>query len=253
VISDPLLLWLGATLLWAVATWRKDVSIVDPWWSMGFLAVTLRGTLATGLTPSKALLCVVVGAWALRLWGYLLLRSRGKPEDARYTAFRVKYGADRYWWVSYFQVFLLQATLVWLVSAPLRVAASAAGPDPVSGTDVLAAIVATGGLVFEAVADQQLAAWKARPNRGDVMDSGLWRYSRHPNYFGETVTTWGLWMFTWDVPGSWWTVYAPALMTFLLLRVSGVALLDKHMSARKPAYVEYIRRTPAFIPGRPKP
>jgi steroid 5-alpha reductase family enzyme len=240
-------------LLWGWSLVRRDASVVDPWWSIGFLLVTLNTVRLSGFGPGKALLVGVVALWALRLWGYLIWRARGKPEDARYTAFRQRFGPDRYGWVSLFQVFLLQGTLVLLVSAPLQAAAAAASDDPVHPLDLVGAALALFGAGYEAVADAQLAAWKRRPDRGEVMDQGLWRTSRHPNYFGEILVAWGFWCFAASEPAALGVLYAPVLMTWLLVRVSGVAMLDAHMAARKPAYRAYMERTPALVPGRPRP
>ena len=244
--------------LWAVSVFLRDASIVDPWWSAGFFLVTAHTVARTGLTPGKALLLVLVGAWALRLWGYLLLRSRGKPEDPRYAAFRQKYGPERYWWISFFQVFLLQGVLVVLISVPLQLAGAAAAPDPVSLTDLAGLALFATGLVVEVVADAQLSSYRRARARGGpgapgpVLDTGLWRYSRHPNYFGEALLWWGFFLCAVDEPSGWATVLAPALMTFLLVRVSGVAMLDAHMAATRPEYVDYVRRTSAFVPRPPR-
>ena len=246
------------TALWAVSVVRKDASLVDPWWSMAFLFVLAHSALRTGLTPGKALLLAAVAAWALRLWGYLLLRSRGKPEDPRYAAFRAKYGAERYWWFSFFQVVLLQGALVVVISAPLQLAGAAPAPDPVSATDLLGLALFAAGYAMEVVADAQLARYRmARAAGGPlapgpVLDTGLWRFSRHPNYFGEALLWWGFWLFALDAPWGWATVFAPALMTFLLVKVSGVALLDAHMARRRPEYAEYMRRTSGFLPLPPR-
>ncbi len=246
------------TALWIVSVFRKDASIVDPWWSIGFLLVTAHTAFRTGLTPGKTLLLVLVGAWALRLWLHLLSRSRGKAEDPRYAAFRRKYGADRYWWVSFFQVFLLQGVLVVLISAPLQLAAAARGPDPVSLTDLTGLALFATGFVIEAVADAQLQTFRASRDRGGpsapgpVLDTGLWRFSRHPNYFGEAVLWWGFFLCALDQPAGWATFLAPALMTFLLVKVSGVAMLDAHLAATRPEYADYIRRTSGFVPRPPK-
>ncbi|GDX82817.1 hypothetical protein LBMAG42_46280 [Deltaproteobacteria bacterium] len=237
------------TTLWVWSVFKRDVSVVDPWWSIGFLLVTANSARLAGAGAGRWLVLAVVAAWSLRLWLYLLARSRGKPEDARYTAFRLRYGAERYWWLSYFQVFLLQGALVLLVSAPLQYAASAPGPDPIGVLDVIGAALALFGAGYEAVADAQLAAWKRRPGRGEVLEEGLWRTSRHPNYFGEVLVAWGFWLFCADQPLGLLFVFAPLLMTFLLVRVSGVAMLDEHMARRKPAYRDYMRRTPALIPA----
>lgn len=253
IVQNALLVLALVTALWAWSVLRRDASVIDPWWSMGFLLVTVSTVASTGLTPGKALLLGVVGAWALRLWVYLLRRSRGKPEDPRYAAFRRRYGPERYWWVSFFQVFLLQGTLVLVISAPLQLAAAAPGPDPIGVLDIAAAALALFGAGYEAVADAQLAAWKRRPDRGEVMDEGLWRTSRHPNYFGEVLVAWGFWLFAVGERGGGVVIFAPALMTWLLVRVSGVAMLDAQMAARGPAYRAYMARTPSLIPGRPRP
>ncbi len=244
--------------LWTVSVFVKDASIVDPWWSIGFLLVTAHTVARTGLTPGKTLLLVMVGAWAVRLWLYLLSRSRGKPEDPRYASFRRKYGAERYWWVSFFQVFLLQGLLVVLISAPLQLAGAAGRPDPVSLLDLLGLGLFAAGLAIEVVADAQLASYRRAKARGGagapgpVLETGLWRFSRHPNYFGEALLWWGFFLCALDVPWGWATFPAPALMTFLLVKVSGVAMLDAHMAATRPEYADYVRRTSAFLPWPPR-
>ncbi len=240
--------------LWVVSVVRRDVSIVDPWWSMGFLFVALHTVWRTGLTPAKTLLLLAVGAWAVRLWWHLVSRSRGKPEDPRYAAFRARFGAHRYWWVSLFQVFLLQGALILIISAPIQLAAAATGSGEISVWEVIGLHVFAFGFVFEAMADAQLQRFRDDPgSKGRVLDTGLWRYSRHPNYFGEAVLTWGFFCFALAHPWGWATAVAPALMTFLLLRVSGVTLLDAHLEKSRPGYAEYIRRTSGFVPRPPRP
>lgn len=246
------------TVVWGASVLLRDASIVDPFWSVGFLLVTAHTVAHTGVTPGKTLLLAMVGAWAIRLFLYLLLRGRGRPEDPRYAAFRRRYGPERYWWFSFFQVFLLQSLLVVLISAPLQLAGAAAKPDAVSLADLLGLGLFAAGLAIEAAADGQLAAFRSdraaagatAPRR--VLDTGLWRYSRHPNYFGEALLWWGLWVVSLDTPMGWATVFSPAMMTFLLVKVSGVAMLDAHMAATRPEYAEYVRRTSAFVPRRPR-
>ena len=239
------------TALWLVSVFRRDASLIDPWWSISFLLVTVHTALATGLTPGKWLLLGMVATWALRLWLHLLLRSRGKPEDPRYAAFRQRYGAARYWWVSYFQVFLLQGALALFISAPLQLAASAAGA--ITPLAIAGLVVFGVGLTFEIVADAQLQAFRDDPSkRGKVLDTGLWRYSRHPNYFGEALLWWGFWLTALGLPLGLFTVLAPALMTFLLLKVSGVAMLDEHLSRTRPGFADYMRRTSGFLPRPPR-
>ena len=240
-------------VLWVISLVRRDASIVDPWWSMAFLLVTGHTASSTGLTPAKTLLLLMVAVWAIRLWLHLLLRSRGKPEDPRYAAFRQRYGPARYWWISFFQVFVLQGCLVVLISAPLQLAAAARPPDPVTMTHLAALLVFTIGLVVEVVADAQLQAFRGDPARcGRVLDTGLWRFSRHPNYFGEAVLWWGLWLYGVGQPYGWASIVAPLGMTFLLVRVSGVAMLDAHLGATKPGYSDYVQRTSAFILRPPR-
>lgn len=238
-------------LLWIVSVIRRDASIIDPWWSIGFLLITANTVFHTGVTPGKIVLVTLVGIWAIRLWVHLLVRSIGKPEDVRYTAFRQKYGPDRYWWFSFFQVFLLQGTLVMIVSAPLQLAASVMGPDDVSGLDIAGASLFLIGFVFEAVGDWQLTKFRRDPSRkGQVLDTGLWGLTRHPNYFGDSVIWWGFWFCTLDrgLEGIA-TIYAPALMTFLLVRVSGVRMLDAQLARTRAGYADYMKRTPGFFPG----
>ena len=247
IIQNAILVAALMSALWVVSVIRRDASIVDPWWSIAFLVVTTNTVLATGFTPAKVLLLAMVAVWAIRLWLHLLLRSRGRPEDPRYAAFRQRYGPDRYWWVSFFQVFMLQGVLALIISSPLQLAASAAPPDPVGAATVLGLLVFLAGFGIEAVADYQLQRFRSERTGGRVLDTGLWGRSRHPNYFGEALLWWGFWLCAVDEPYGWLTVYAPALMTFLLVRVSGVALLDAHLADR-PGYADYMKRTPGFVP-----
>ncbi len=243
--------WIAVTALWAVSVRLKDVSIVDIFWGPGFgLAATAYAWVGGGDPGRVILIVALTWIWGLRLGLHLLRRNWGRGEDPRYQAFRRQYGPERYWWFSYFQVFLLQGLLIVLVSAPLVWAATQ--PAPLGVWDVIGAAVWAIGFGFEAIGDAQLAAFKADPaHRGQVMDRGLWRYTRHPNYFGNACLWWGLWLIACATPWGWITLPAPLLMTWLLLRVSGVALLEKNMETR-PGYVEYVARTSAFIPWPPR-
>lgn len=241
------------SVLWLASVRLRDVSIVDPWWSLLFLFVGWNTAVQTGLTLDKALLLLLVSAWALRLFVHLWLRARGKPEDPRYAAFRQRYGAKRYWWFSFFQVFLLQGVLALLISAPLQVALAVSDTDAPSWSDLAGTTLFAVGFAIEAVADTQLQRFRSDVSRrGTVLDSGLWAWSRHPNYFGEALLWWGLWLHAIDQPWGWATVLAPALLTFLLVRVSGVAMLDDLLRRTKPGYAEYLARTSAFVPWPPK-
>lgn len=238
--------------LWVVSVRLRDASIVDPWWSMLSLAVTVNTALRTGLGLRKWVLLAAVALWAVRLFVHLLVRSFGKPEDPRYAAFRRRFGVERYWWVSFFQVFVLQGALALVVSAPLQVAAAAPATGPFRWTDALGLALVAVGFLFEAVADAQLQRFRNDPSkRGRVLDTGLWSLTRHPNYFGEAVLAWGFGCFSVGEPLGLVALLGPALMTYLLVRVSGVSMLDEHLLATKPGYADYVARTPAFVPRWP--
>ena len=239
------------TGLWLVSLRLKDSSIVDIFWSLGFILVAAIYAALTpdGLRERKILMLVMVTAWGLRLSLHLYRRNRGRPEDYRYAAWRTQYGAA--WPIrSLFQVFWLQAILLWIVSAPLLAAQGSSAP--LGLLDAVGFVGWCVGLAFEAVGDYQLARFKADPaNKGRVLDTGLWRYTRHPNYFGDAVVWWGIYLVALSA-GGWWSIYGPALMTYLLVRVSGVAMLERDLKQKKPEYAEYIRRTSAFVPMPPK-
>jgi steroid 5-alpha reductase family enzyme len=241
--------WLSAVALlvlmvggWVVSLVLRDVSIVDVMWGPAF-AVVAWIALAVEGGSRCALMALLVTVWGLRLGGHLLARKRReRREDPRYGAWRARHGA-RFPLVSLVTVFLLQGALVWVVSLPVQAA---------SGT--LSALVWVGvavwavGVLFEAIGDRQLAAFKADPaNRGRIMDRGLWRFTRHPNYFGDFLVWWGLYL----VAGAWWTAVGPLVMTALLTRVSGKDHLERTMGAR-PGYADYVRRTSGFVPLPPR-
>jgi steroid 5-alpha reductase family enzyme len=244
----PWLLGLGL-IGWAVATARRNVGLVDIVWPLFFLLAALLLARAIVLDERGMLVLAIVSLWALRLAGYLARRNWNAPEDHRYQAIRRR-NEPGFVWKSVYLVFGLQAVLAWLVAAPL--AAALQGQAPLGMFDVAGAALALFGLAFEAVADAQLARFKADPTQaGRVLDQGLWRYTRHPNYFGEFCLWWGLYLVA-AAAGGTWTIFSPLLMTLLLLRVSGVALLEKDIAERRPAYRDYIARTNAFFPGPPR-
>lgn len=252
LLPNALLVLAIVSALWVVSVKLRDASIVDPWWSILFLAVTARTALATPLGPRKLALLALVALWALRLFAHLFVRSLGKPEDPRYAAFRVQFGAHRYWWVSFFQVFLLQGALALVVSAPLVYAASRPAHEPFRPLDAVGLALFVAGFAFEAVADRQLQRFRDDPeSRGRVLDTGLFAYTRHPNYFGEAMLWWGFGCFATTSALGALTWVGPLLMTFLLVRVSGVTMLDAHLTKTRPGYAAYVARTPGFFP-RPK-
>jgi steroid 5-alpha reductase family enzyme len=240
-------------LLWRVSLARADASIVDIAWGPGFAAIAVVAALVgDGVPQRRWLVAALTSLWGLRLGAYLAWRNRGKGEDWRYRAMRARHG-DAFRWKSAYLVFGLQGALMWLVSLPLQVAAAAAKPVALGALDVAGVALFGLGFGFEAVGDWQLARFKADPaNAGRVMERGLWRYTRHPNYFGDACVWWGLWLVAAATPSGWLTVLSPALMTFLLLRVSGVALLERGLARRRPEYADYVRRTSAFLPLPPR-
>ncbi|MCH9682715.1 MAG: DUF1295 domain-containing protein, partial [Deltaproteobacteria bacterium] len=228
------------------------VSIVDPIWGTTFIAAGWWYFVRTpgGDPGRKLLLMILVTVWGLRLTIYLLWRSRGEPEDPRYQAFRKHYGAERYWWFSFFQVFVLQGTLSWLIGAPLL--AAQAGGGPVGWLDAVAVAVWVVGFAFEAGGDLQLARFRARrrgPN--ELLTTGFWRYTRHPNYFGDAACWWAYGLLS-IAAGGWVAALGAVMMTALIIKVSGVALLERTLSTAKPGYAEYVRKTSAFLPWPPR-
>ncbi len=244
--------------LWAVSVRISDVSIVDPVWGPAFAVVALACLIAgdasrgAGGEGRRWLLLVLTAVWGLRLGGYLLVRKLGDPgEDRRYTKMRERRSEASFALYSLGTVFLLQGLLVLIVSLPLQVAAERrTGLGWLAWIGVLVWVV---GVFFEAVGDEQMRRFKARPDTGgQVMDRGLWRYTRHPNYFGDFCVWWGLWIVALGAGGTWWTVVGPLVMSFLLIKGSGAALLEKDISERRPQYREYIERTSGFIPRPPR-
>lgn len=239
--------------LWLVSLWKRDASIVDPFWGLGFVVVAWATWWQAEQPLGMPLVLVVVASlWGVRLALFLLWRNHGKGEDFRYRAMR-DYHGGRFAWVSLFTVFGLQAFILWFVSFPLQWGIAARQPTFVSPW---LAYVGVGlwavGFFFESVGDWQLAQFKRSPDqRGKVLDTGLWRYTRHPNYFGDCCVWWGFFLMAAD-GGGWFTIASPLAMTFLLLKVSGVALLEKSIGERRPEYAAYIQRTNAFFPGPPR-
>ena len=240
-----------ALCIWLASLVQRDVSLVDRAWSLliAVPAVAYAWVLPPGSDTRFTVMAVVLVVWAARLAIYVTWRNWGHGEDRRYQAIRAR-NQPNFALKSFYLIFVLQAVLAWLVSAPFL--AALARPSPWSPLDLIGATIAVFGLVFEAIGDQQLASFKADPvHRGKVMDRGLWRYTRHPNYFGECCVWWGLFFLALSA-GGWWSIVSPLVMTGLLLKVSGVALLEKDIGERRPEYRDYVRRTNAFIPGRPK-
>jgi steroid 5-alpha reductase family enzyme len=254
IYFQALLFILGImSFLWIISIIIKNASIVDLFWGFGFVLTNVFCFISTeGFGPRKIIMLILVTVWGLRLSGYLAWRNIGKGEDYRYRQFRSKYGEERYWWISFFQTFLLQGVLMWLISAPL-LGAQYYGPEKGLGIlDYAGIALWITGFIFETGGDYQLARFKADlSNKGKVLSSGLWRYTRHPNYFGDSAIWWGYGLIC-LAAGSILPVLGSILMTALIIKVSGVALLESNLIEKKPEYREYIESTSTFFPWFPK-
>ncbi|MDH3441226.1 MAG: DUF1295 domain-containing protein [Gammaproteobacteria bacterium] len=233
---------------WLVSLAIRNVSIVDSMWSLMFLIATCVYALIGDAGPRSTLIVLLVTLWSLRLAGYITWRNWGEGEDYRYQRIREN-NSPNFEFKSLYIVFGLQGALAWLISLPLMAAITST--TPLSFLDAAAVILWVIGFVFESLGDLQLAQFKANPdNRGKVLRSGLWKLTRHPNYFGDFCIWWGFYLFALSA-GAWWSIVAPLLMTALLLKVSGVAMLEKDIGERRPEYADYIASTNAFFPGPP--
>lgn len=238
---------------WLISLRYRNVSIVDSLWGLGFVMVAWITFFASeGFIGRKTLIAILVTIWGMRLSIYLGKRNWGAGEDPRYGQWRKKSG-ERFWIVSLFKVFLLQAVFLWVISLVLQYGQLAAVPDRFLWLDILGVFVWAVGFFFEAVGDRQLAKFKANPaNKGKVMNRGLWAYTRHPNYFGEFLIWWGFFLITLSTPGSWWTVISPLAVTAVLLKMTGIPLTEAAILETRPGYADYIKRTSAFVPWLPR-
>ena len=252
MIQHPYVLSLSVILAVAAVSWlfsviKKDVSFVDSLWSLFFLiAAAIYAISSQPLSVKSMLVLTLVIIWSLRLSIFITVRNWGEPEDYRYQTIRANNG-PRFAFKSLYIVFGLQGVLAWLVALPLLPAISSS--NALTVIDIAAVLLWTVGFIFEAGGDYQLARFKSRKDSGGkVLDTGLWRYTRHPNYFGEFCMWWAFYLFA-VAAGGWWIILSPLLMSFLLLKVSGVAMLEKTIGDRRPEYSEYIQKTNAFFPG----
>ena len=240
--------------LWFVGTRRRDVSIVDVYWGPGFAVIAAVAVMqGWGTFPRTFLVVTLVAMWGFRLGGYLVWRKLQSPgEDFRYAAMRARAGDD-FDVQSLATVFGLQAVLMWVVSLPVQWAVTTPSSPSLGTMDLVGVLLWGAGLAFEAVGDLQLIEFKSDPaNAGKVLDRGLWRYTRHPNYFGDCVVWWGFYAFACATPHGWWTFIGPVVMTVLLVRVSGVPMLERALLRRKPGYAAYVARTSSFVPLPPR-
>ena len=243
-------------LLWSLSIRLDDMSIVDIFWGPGFGIVALTTYLLSadaGVPARRVLVTTLTVAWAARLGLHLFIRNRGKGEDPRYTAaFRSRY-TRRLHLQTLFKVFLLQGALIWLISMPVQLAEYLREPPSLGLAALAGSALWLAGFLFEAISDWQLVRFKADPaNRGQIMDRGLWCYSRHPNYFGNACLWWGLFLIACDSWVGVLTIFAPALMTHFLVNVTGKRLLESRMSQARPGYAAYVSRTSGFLPWPPR-
>lgn len=238
--------------LWGLSLLLKNSSIIDPFWGTGFVILAwLYFLLVENNATRQWVILLLVTVWGLRLSGYLGWRNWGKGEDFRYRKWREEAG-DSWWWKSLLQVFVLQGLIMWGISTPLLAAQYYTTFEEIYLLDILGVILWSVGFLFEAVGDLHLAHFKSNPaNKGKVLDSGVWSYTRHPNYFGDATQWWGFYLIALSA-GGFWTIYAPIIMTLLLMKVSGVVLLEKTLVESKPQYRDYIARTSAFFPRLPR-
>lgn len=252
--ASILILSLCATIFlmlcaWVLSLMRGKACVVDSFWGLGFvLIVWINYWLGQGAHFRSFLIAVLVTLWGLRLSIFLTARNWGKPEDRRYKAMR-DFRGPGFWWISLFTVFLLQGSILWIISLVAQLAQLS--PEPVNltwlgWTGILIWMI---GFTFEAVGDHQMRNFRKDPaNKGKVMDRGLWGYTRHPNYFGETLIWWGLYLVALPTPYWKWALISPVLITLLLLKVSGVAMTEKDIHTRRPDYEKYKQRVSPFIP-----
>jgi steroid 5-alpha reductase family enzyme len=240
--------------VWAASLPLRDASIVDTFWGLGFVVIGwVCVAFGHGNHDRRLLLAVLVSVWGLRLATHITRRNHGKREDPRYAAMRERDGA-RFWLTSLYRVFLVQALTLWLISLPLQAGGSLGAHHGLGVIDAVGAVVWLIGFLFEAVGDFQLDGFKAEPSsRGAVMDRGLWRYTRHPNYFGDATLWWGLGVVALGAGvGALWGLAGSALDTLILTRVSGKPILEKDIEQRRPGYRAYIERTSGFFPLPPR-
>lgn len=232
---------------WLASVIRRDASLADRVWGLGFVLLAWHHAWYTTAQGGAVdwLPVALVTLWGLRLALHITHRNWGHGEDRRYRAMRERNG-PQWWLTSLWWVFGLQTLLCAVVALPLAVAIPA---ESTSSLRFIGAAIWAVGFLWEAIGDWQLLRFTRGPNsKGQVLDTGLWRYSRHPNYFGEIVCWWGLWLMALPL-GGWWTIIGPLTITGLLVRVSGVTLLEADIGTRRPGYAEYLRRTNALIPG----
>ena len=241
------------TVGWVISLIRKNVTVADSLWGPGFVLIAwLTFFNSHGYMGRKVILTTLVTLWGLRLFFHLHARNTGKDEDPRYAAWREKHGSN-FWIISLFKVFLVQALFQWLIALGVQYGQIFAVPARLTVFDYAGIFIWTAGFMIESLADRQLASFIKKPeNRGKILDSGLWRYSRHPNYFGESLMWWGIFVIVLSVPWGIWTIVSPMVITYTLLKLTGVSMMEETEFGDNPDYQAYVSKTSAFIPWFPK-
>lgn len=244
-------------ILWRVCVAIKDVTVVDSFWALGM--VILAGSTflqSSGAQPRKLLLFGLCALWGLRLGGYLLWRWRDHGPDRRYTRLMEKAQAKQGWGfeqASLRLVFATQAPLLFIVCLPVQLGQIGAAPAALGPLAYAGAALAVSGVLFESLGDWQLTRFRKNPaNQGQVLSTGLWRYTRHPNYFGDACVWWGLYLIAAETPLGIWALPGPVLLTWTLMKWSGAPTLEYRLRKTRPGYVEYIETTSGFVPWPPK-
>jgi steroid 5-alpha reductase family enzyme len=243
-----LILW-----VWIFSLHLNDASIIDIFWGVGFVLIAGVCLAAGDGDPGRRIVVAgMAGLWGVRLAVHLGRRNHGQPEDHRYARLRRR-DADRFWVTSLYRIYLVQAALMWVIGLPVVVGSAHGHANGLGWVDLVGVGVWAVGLGFETVGDVQLARFKAdTANFWLVLDRGLWRYTRHPNYFGDVVAWWGIGIVGLGAGGAWWALVGPAVNTLILARLTGKPLLESTIVARHPAYADYVRRTSGFVPLPPR-
>jgi steroid 5-alpha reductase family enzyme len=252
LIANFVILIACMVVLWLISIPLRDVSFVDSFWAAGFIVVAgATYAMTGGGTDRRQWLFLITAVWGARLAMYLILRWRREGPDGRYVALLKKAPGNVHLF-SLRKVFLLQAPLLWVVSLPVQLGQIEAEPLRLGVLAWIGMALAAVGIFFEAVGDHQMTAFKSDPaNEGQVMDRGLWRYTRHPNYFGDCCVFWGLYLIAAETSLGVWSIFGPIFLTWTLVRWSGVPLLERRLQRSRPGYAEYLKRTSSFIPWPP--
>ena len=238
---------------WIYSLIKDNVTISESPWGLCFMLITwLTWLQSDGWFYRKTIIAILVTLWGIRLFIHITKRNAGKGEDPRYTEWRKQYG-DNFRLVSLFKVFLVQALFSWIIALSMQAGQLSQTPEIFTIFDIAGIIIWAAGFIIESSADRQLSRFLANPaNKGKVMKQGLWRYSRHPNYFGESSMWWGIFIISLSVPWGWATVISPIVITYTLLRITGVTLMEETIFGNNPEYKEYVNKTSSFIPWFPE-